>query len=177
MILFRHRKRQIPELNATSTADISFMLLIFFLVTTSMDADKGLERELPPMDSKKEETVADVNKSNVLKLRLTADNLLLVDDSVADLKCLKQTAMAFVAHCPDRKRHIITVDVDRKANYDTYYYMQNELMAAYRALRENRANRLYRQSFEQCSNEQQQALKAYYPQRIAEAYRQEREEP
>ena len=56
--MFARRKRTVPQLNATSTADISFMLLIFFLVTTSMDLDKGLGKKLPPVEkSKQEETI------------------------------------------------------------------------------------------------------------------------
>ena len=57
--MFSRRKHSMPVLNTTSTADISFMLLIFFLVTTSMDIDKGLSRQLPPLDDEKEEQVID----------------------------------------------------------------------------------------------------------------------
>lgn len=67
MTMFHRRRRDMPSLNTTSTADISFMLLVFFLVITSMDADKGMVRQLPPLDNR-EERVTDVNSSNVLQI-------------------------------------------------------------------------------------------------------------
>ena len=169
-MLFRHRRRTIPALNTTSTADISFMLLIFFLVTTSMDMDKGLMRQLPPDDSKQEEVELDVDKRNVLKLVLDGDNRLTVDDSIADIGQLRKRVMAFLAKCPDREHHVITVDVDPKAHYDAYFNMQNEIVAAYRAMREALARRKYGQPFNQCTDQQKEALRAFVPQRIAEVY-------
>ena len=80
--MFRRRKHSMPVLNTTSTADISFMLLIFFLVTTSMDIDKGLSRQLPPLDDEKEEQVIDMDKSNMIRLAISADNQLSINDSV-----------------------------------------------------------------------------------------------
>ena len=66
---FQRRQREIPELNTTSTADISFMLLVFFLVTSSMDTDHGLGRQLAPMDDQRQEQ-HDVNRSNVLQISI-----------------------------------------------------------------------------------------------------------
>ena len=66
----REKRHSIPELNTTSTADISFMLLIFFLLTTSMDSDKGLGRMMPPPEPDKQEEMQDVKKDNVLTLHL-----------------------------------------------------------------------------------------------------------
>ncbi|WP_273178330.1 ExbD/TolR family protein, partial [Hoylesella pleuritidis] len=74
--MFRHRPRRVPRLNTTSTADISFMLLIFFLVTTSMDVDKGLSRQLPPPDLHPQTEETNVEKHNLMTLEITADNRL-----------------------------------------------------------------------------------------------------
>ena len=72
-MLIRRKQHKTPGLNTTSTADISFMLLIFFLVTTSMDVDKGLLRQLPsPEPQKKEQQQSVVDKANLMELRLTA---------------------------------------------------------------------------------------------------------
>lgn len=69
--MFRRKfEYKVPGLNTTSTADISFMLLIFFLVTTSMDADKGITRELPPIDKKSENTPTNVANDKTLRLRI-----------------------------------------------------------------------------------------------------------
>ena len=59
---FRRRRHEVPGLNTTSTADISFMLLIFFLVTTSMDIEKGIVRQMPPADNQQEQVETHVEK-------------------------------------------------------------------------------------------------------------------
>ncbi|MBQ5511420.1 MAG: biopolymer transporter ExbD [Prevotella sp.] len=82
----RKHKLEMPELNTTSTADISFMLLIFFLVVSSMDIDKGLTRQLPPME--KEHVVEEtfVNKEHLLALEITENDQLLIDGQAAQMK-------------------------------------------------------------------------------------------
>lgn len=76
-MLIRRKQHETPGLNTTSTADISFMLLIFFLVTTSMDVDKGLLRQLPsPEPQKKEQQQSVVDKANLMALCLTAGDTL-----------------------------------------------------------------------------------------------------
>ena len=170
MQLFKHKRRIIPALNTTSTADISFMLLIFFLVTTSMDMDKGLMRQLPPLDKQQEEQVVDVDKRNVLRLTLSASDELQVNDSIVAIASLRRRVMEFVARCPDRERHVISIELDRETGYDAYFNMQNEIVAAYNALREARARRAYGNTFAKCTSQQQEALRAYFPQRIAESY-------
>ena len=169
-MFFKQKKRTIPALNTTSTADISFMLLIFFLVTTSMDMDKGLTRQLPPVDDKKEEHIADLDKNNVLMLRLDANNLLTVDNDTLRIDQLKARIIEFVSHCPDRNSHVISVETDRSASYDAYFTMQNEIVAAYNQLREQRAKKLYHNSFNRCTQQQQEELRSFYPQRVAEVY-------
>ena len=93
--MFARRKRTVPQLNATSTADISFMLLIFFLVTTSMDLDKGLSRRLPPVEKNKQEESL-VNKDNIIKVYITGNNKILVDDELSTLDELKSKLKKFV---------------------------------------------------------------------------------
>ena len=93
---FRRRHRDIPELNTTSTADISFMLLVFFLVTSSMDSDKGLGRKLAPIDEQQQEQV-DVNRSDVLQIRIDEHDALFCDDKPATLAQLQQQVESCVA--------------------------------------------------------------------------------
>ncbi|MBR7017963.1 MAG: biopolymer transporter ExbD [Prevotella sp.] len=168
--MFKRRKHRVPTLNTTSTADISFMLLIFFLVTTSMDIDKGLSRQLPPLEDDKEEQVIDMNKNDMIRLSISADNQLSINDRVVTLQQVRQQVMDFVEHCPDRQQHVVSVEVAREATYDTYFNMQNEIVAAYNTLREQRAQQIYHLSLAQCTEEQRDSLRAYYPQRIAETY-------
>lgn len=167
MSLFRHREHKVPGLNTTSTADISFMLLIFFLVTTNMDVDKGLQRQLPPSDkTDNEESV--VAEGTVLALRITADNRLLADDKPLGISKLRNRVKAFVTQVG--RRHLITVSVDPDADYDAYFHLQNELVAAYRDLRNDTAQKLYGRKYALLSPSQKDRVKDVCPQRIAEQY-------
>ena len=76
-MILRHTKRTVPQLNTTSTADISFILLVFFLVMTSMDVDKGLSRTLPPIQDDSSTEVTEISRDNVLSITLTPSGSLL----------------------------------------------------------------------------------------------------
>ena len=71
-MILQHNRRTVPQLNTTSTADISFILLVFFLIMTSMDTDKGLTRMLPPINDENRQEATDIEKRNVMSLQLTA---------------------------------------------------------------------------------------------------------
>src|SRR5690554_2958408 len=89
-------KRKVPEINSSSMADISFLLLIFFLVTTSMAVDKGLARKLPPPVLSQEETNIDVKERNVMIILLNSNNQLMVQGEYANIKELKNKAKEFI---------------------------------------------------------------------------------
>ena len=136
--MFRRRHReQIPELNTTSTADISFMLLIFFLVTSSMDTDKGLMRQLPP-PPQEEQRPTDIQQENVMNVTLDANDQLACDGTLLTLDQLTEQVMAFVAENPEE--HVISIQTDRQTSYEAYYHMQNAIVAAYNRLRAGGAN-------------------------------------
>ena len=168
--MFKHRTHKIPALNTTSTADISFMLLIFFLVTTSMDRDQGLQRQLPPLDNDKQEQLTDVSRENVMKLEIDEKGQLFVDDSLTAMGQLRQRIVAFAGQEQQRTKHILQVKTAPKSDYDTYFHLQNEIVAAYRHLREKRALQVYHKAYSRCSDQQREALQQYYPQRVAEEY-------
>lgn len=129
----RHRKRtkrRVPQLNTTATADISFMLLIFFLVTTSMDPDKGLRRQLPPRDNQTEVKAVDVERNKVLTIAITPDNKITINDSIVNDRQLAERMAAFVRRIGDD--HIIELQASRNADYDTYFHLQNLIVRTYR---------------------------------------------
>ena len=74
MLFGKKKKKEVPGLDTTSTADISFMLLIFFLVTTSLDTDEGLTRYLPPMPQKNEQKQMDVNRNDIMNISIDDDD-------------------------------------------------------------------------------------------------------
>ena len=187
--MFHRPSRKVPGLNTTSTADISFMLLIFFLVTSSMDTDKGLPRQLPPPQDEQKEQELMVRERNVLELRLDAGDRLTIGGEQASLSQLEQRVVEFVANAkndpslPEKStrdvnlfgrtqvsdRHIISIQVDRHTSYDAYFQMQNAIVAAYNNLRNQLAQSRLGHSYAQCSAEERDAVNMVYPQRISEA--------
>lgn len=166
-MIFRHREHKVPGLNTTSTADISFMLLIFFLVTTNMDIDKGLQRQLPPAD-KQESQESYVAKGTTMALTITADDQLLLDDKPFKVDKLKGRVEAFVKQVG--KKHLITLNINPSSNYDTYFHVQNELVAAYSDLRNDVSMRLYGRKYDALTQTEKDKVKDECPQRIAELY-------
>lgn len=168
-MILRRNKRTVPQLNTTSTADISFILLVFFLIMTSMDTDKGLARMLPPANKEdRQETTTDIERSNVLSIRLTAADRLTVDGKACDIGRLREKVTAFVENAADRQLHMINLEVDRQASYDSYFNVQNEIVGAYKALRNKYASRIYGHVYDLCTPEQRETIRKHYPQRIIE---------
>ena len=164
--MFRKRyRRQIPELNTTSTADISFMLLIFFLVTSSMDTDKGLMRQMAPPPLEHEQPL-DINKSAVMRVALDDKDQLTCDDKTVTLDELGQAVMAMAS--VNRTGHVVSIQADRQTSYVAYFKMQNTIVRAYQTLREQYAQQHYGKRYQYCNSEERQAINDYYPQRISE---------
>lgn len=167
-MLIRRKQRETPGLNTTSTADISFMLLIFFLVTTSMDVDKGLLRQLPSPDPQKKEQQTVVDKANLMALRLTAGDTLLVNGKPMKVSQLKEETIRFVHRLG--KKHLISIESDRDADYNLYFQMQNQLMEAYSQLRNETAQKKYHRDYALLNNDQKEQVRNICPQRITESY-------
>ncbi len=166
-MFFRRKHRDVPELNTTSTADISFMLLVFFLVTSSMDTDKGLSRQLPPLDDAPQKEV-DISRDNVMQIRLDSKDSLWVDNQSVAFEALQQQVESFVAS-RQTERYVVGVQTDRATSYEAYFEMQNTIVAAFHALREKMARQRYGHSFSQCTEEERFVIVQRYPLRISEA--------
>ena len=166
--MIKRRKHIVPALNTTSTADISFMLLIFFLVASSMDVDKGLLRQLPPADTKEESLEVDVSKERLMELKITGDNQLLLDGQPVEVNGLRNRVAEFVSRVGSK--HLISIDADPNSSYETYFKMQNEIVVAYAMVRNELAKRKFGQPLSRLTNEKRDEVKALLPQRIAEIY-------
>ena len=168
-MIIRRKKRQVPGLNTASTADISFMLLIFFLVTTSMDVDKGLFRVLPsPEPQKLEQQETTVDKSTLLALHVTAQNQLLVNDKPQNVNKLSGEVIKFVHRLG--ARHLISIESDRDANYDLYFQMQNQIMMAYNEIRNQYSMKHFGKAFDALSSSQKESVRKNCQQRVTESY-------
>lgn len=166
-MIFRRKRREVPGLNTTSTADISFMLLVFFLVTTSMDVDKGMNRQLPPKQDEKQEMM-DVDRSKVMSLALSEEGLLTIDEKPADIDKIRRQLKEFIVTIGPS--HIIELKTDRKCDYDTYFHLQNEIVRSYREIRDAASKQQFGKPYSKCSVEQREQLMEKYPQRVQEVY-------
>ncbi|PWL39354.1 biopolymer transporter ExbD [Flagellimonas aquimarina] len=162
------RNNEIPEVNAGSMADIAFLLLIFFLVTTTIETDVGLDRKLPPKDPT---PPIKVQEKNIFRVSLNKKNELLVENEIMSLENLKSATIDFLDnggapkgdgnycdYCQgDRSlyasdspgRAIVSLNSDREATYGVYILVQNELTAAYNELRSREAERLFNLGYEE----------------------------
>ena len=166
-MIFRRKRREVPGLNTTSTADISFMLLVFFLVTTSMDADKGMNRQLPPKQDEKQEMM-NVDRSKVMSLALSEEGLLTIDEKIADIDKIRRQLKEFIVSAGPS--HIIELKTDRKCDYDTYFHLQNEIVRSYREIRDAAAKQQFGKPYGKCTAEQREQIAEKYPQRVQEVY-------
>ncbi len=145
----RNKSRLTNEINAGSMADIAFLLLIFFLVTTQIVEDKGIMVKLPPW-SEDEPDITKLNKRNVFSVLVNAQNQLLVRGELEDISDLKERAKEFIANPKKREdlaekptRAIISLKNDRGTNYKTYLEVYNELKAAYNELWNEESRKLF----------------------------------
>ena len=185
------RKREVQEINASSMADISFLLLIFFLVATSMSTDQGLSRKLPePIDPKNIQEDVEINKRNVMQILINSKDMLMVNGEVMQVSKLREKAKEFIANPNNSeslpvkkpvdipllgtqsitKDHVISLQNDRGTSYQAYLDVQNELVAAYSELREELSREKFQgKSYMDLDSAEQKAVQTYYPQRISEA--------
>lgn len=179
-------KRGLQEINAGSMADIAFLLLIFFLVTTTMDVDEGISTKLPPWDPELIEDPPPIRQKNLFVVLVNANDQLLVEDQYMTLAELRDAAKEFLdnngdgscTYCQGRRdpnssvnpgAAIISLQNDRRTSYKMYISVQNELVAAYNELREELAMRQYGKPMKDLTAEQQESIKEAYPQKISEA--------
>ncbi len=182
-------RRAAPEINAGSMADIAFLLLIFFLVTTTMDVDTGIVRKLPPPVENPDEDV-DVRERNVLKILVNSQDMLMVDGKRGDVRQLKDKAKDFMALHPDNpdypevapkfieelgrevpsSKGVISLKNDRGTSYEMYITVQNELARAFNEMKDEKSVELFGVKYSQLVDETKiDIINALVPVRISEA--------
>jgi len=166
-----------PEINASSMADIAFLLLVFFLVTTTIDSDKGLTVKLPPMPENEDEIIdSRQNKRNVLNILVNSKDQMLVNDEITRVLELKQMTIDFVnnkgldptkSDSPDEA--VVSLKNDNGTTYEMYLSVHNELKAAYNVMWNEEAMKQYGRGYEELTNEERRTVREIYPYRISEA--------
>ena len=171
------KRRGLQEINAGSMADIAFLLLIFFLVTTTMDVDSGIARKLPPMpDEEMQEDDSQINAKNIYVVLINTNNQLLVEGELMDISQLREGAKKFINNngidpnlSENPEKAIISLQNDRGTEYKTYIQVQNELAAAYNELRNDAALNKFGKRYIDLNKTDKKEIRKMYPQKISEA--------
>jgi biopolymer transport protein ExbD len=180
--------RKTPELNASSMADIAFLLLIFFLVTTTMDVDTGITRKLPPPPDPNQEP-PEIKDRNIFNVLVNKYDDLLVEGKPSSIETLKEDAKEFLSNPYNREdlpektmrfveglgdisvsKGVISLKNDRGTSYKMYISVQNELTAAVNELRDELSKEKFGMKFDDLKDEDQiNAIQKAVPVSISEA--------
>ena len=178
-----------PSLNTTSSADIAFLLLIFFLVSTTMDVDKGIQRRLPPIpDEKQQQQDVKVNRRNIVVVRINAQDRILAGGEPMDVTQVKNKIKEFITNpansesLPEKEmkdiegfgqyavsKGVVSLQNDRGTSYSAYLRVQNEIVKAFNEIRDDFAMINYGSKYADLDEEKQKIVREAVPQSISEA--------
>lgn len=185
--------KKTPELNSSSSADIAFLLLCYFLMTTTMNQDSGLQRRLPPMPDKNQKVEDQkVKRRNVIEVKINSADRILVGREPIDIKNLKSKIKEFLRNdvddqnLPEKKlmsvgekngkeimfevsKGVISLQNDRGTSYDKYIAVQNELVKAINELRDEYAMSQFGKIYDKLDKDDQSIVRKAIPQNISEA--------
>ncbi|MDO4692345.1 MAG: biopolymer transporter ExbD [Porphyromonadaceae bacterium] len=188
------KKRKTPGINGSSSADIAFMLLIFFLITTSMDTDKGLKRRLPPLAPKQQkDKPVEIRDRNIMRLLVNrADEIVISKQNQVipvSLDKLKDVAVEFILNPKDDPNlpekevreipglgmqrvvipgYAISLKSEIETSYQMFVSVQNELIRAYNEAWDTYAKQKFGKGFNDLTVSQQKSVTEAYPMHISE---------
>lgn len=180
--------RKTTEINAGSMADIAFLLLIFFLVTTSMNVDSGIVRKLPPLVEQENDPGMDAHQRNVLEVRVSGTDQLLVGGERMDISGLSAKVKLFITNpandptMPEKvptdvpllgsypvSKGLVSLQNDRGTSYNVYIQVQNELTRAFNEAKNELSLKTFDRPYTEITDEQRAAMNKAVPVRISEA--------
>jgi biopolymer transport protein ExbD len=181
------KSKELPEINASSMADIAFLLLIFFLVTVTMDVDTGITRKLPP--PVEDNSTVDFNQRNIFEILVNSQNMLMVEGKAGNLESLKDETKHFFLNpnneedLPEKKleqidlmgdvyvsKGVVSLKNDRGTSYEMYIKVQNELTRAFQEMRDELSMEKFGTKFNNLTDPaKQEAVQAVIPMAISEA--------
>lgn len=181
--------KKTPEINSSSTADIAFLLLCYFLMTTTMGSQTGLSRRLPPMPDKNQKVEDQkVNRRNIIQVKINSSDRILAGSEAIEVSQLKDKVKDFLSNptnnpnLPEKEvqdiegygkypvsKGVISLQNDRGTSYQAYIAVQNELVKAVNELRDDFSKMAYGKKFAALDEDQQAIVKKAVPQNISEA--------
>ncbi len=173
-MLMKKKKREGAEINGSSMADIAFLLLIFFLVTTTINVDTGIGMVLPPpIDDSEPPPVRERNQMNIL---VNAQGLILMDEQPVAITEVRQTLMEFIDNpnndetlAVSPEAAIVSLKTQKETPYRIYIDMLDEVMGAYKELRDAASRANYGVEFNRLQPEspQRDQIQDMYPKKIS----------
>lgn len=181
--------KKTPAINSSSTADIAFLLLCYFLMTTTMGSQTGLSRRLPPMPTEEQQQENQkVNRRNIITVKINSQDRIFAGGEPIDISMLKVKIREFLTNprndenLPERvmtdiegfgqypvSKGVISLQNDRGTSYRQYIAVQNELVKAVNEIRDEFSLNNYGKKFIQLDEEKQEIVKKAIPQQISEA--------
>lgn len=165
------KKREVPEINASSMADIAFLLLVFFLVTTTFDSDYAIERRLPPKLDTPITEEEKIKERNLFILGINKNDELFVNGERGDMLKLKEDVKHFILNPTNderlseksakfqksdllkgnyyRSKGVITLQADRMTTYKKYIAVQGILTDAFEELRDDVSRKEFDLTYEE----------------------------
>ncbi|MBO5903274.1 MAG: biopolymer transporter ExbD [Tidjanibacter sp.] len=181
-------KKKTPEVNAGSMADIAFLLLIFFLVATTMNVDSGINRTLPPWVDEEQQDAPPIKERNILKVFVSAYDQLMVQGEQIHISELKDKAKEFMLNpyddpnLPEKEvvendilgshvvsKGVISLKADRSTTYNTYVMVQNELSRAFNEIRDELSIEKFGKPVAELTDDQRKAVNEAIKLSISEA--------
>lgn len=182
-------KRNAEGINASSSADIAFLLLIFWLTTTTMNSDKGLQRRLPPMpDENQQQEDVKVNRRNIIQVKINSNDRVIAGGQIMEISEIKDKIVEFVTNpmnldnLPEKEmkeiegfgqypvsKGVVSLQNDRGTSYNSYLRVQNELVKAFNEIRDDFAVKNYGKKYNALDEEKQKIVRDAIPQSISEA--------
>ena len=181
--------KPLPALNTTSTGDIAFLLLIFFLVATTMETDKGIQRRLPPMPAENQQQQdVKVNRRNIVVVRINAQDRILAGGTPMDVTQVKDQIKEFITNptnsesLPEKEmkeiegfgqyavsKGVVSLQNDRGTSYNAYLKVQNEIVRAFNEIRDEFAMQNFGSKYADLDEEKMKIVRTAIPQSISEA--------
>lgn len=181
--------RPTPELNASSMADISFLMLIFWLTTTTMNSDKGLQRRLPPIPPEDQKTEdIKVKERNVIQVKINQNDRIIAGGQIIEIDQLKDIVADFIANPtnsdtkPEKEmkniegfgecevsKGVVSLQNTRGTSYNSYLMVQNELAKAFNQLRDDFAKAKFGKDYASLDEDHQKIVRDAVPLSISEA--------